>query len=441
MTQNKSLKSKTEVTRAEWDKAIKRWGWSRDHSPWNDHNLDDRQFGLHQALEKNIKALNGLAILITRSEDGSYFNAYPYRAMVLNAKTHGAGYILTTLWYPSDNEGWNGEKIEEVYLYQIDPVQDTFSPKTENMKDMKFLRALTLINTSRNRNIADLERKRRDYVIGVAGKEKDIEAYKKEIVRLDAHIKDARVTDLTKEEITKFFRYFDKNKRIENAYFTTAGEMIVETKMLYAMHPEKMIEDKDKPVGRLVFRLSPNGIENSRFANLDYCYHKSGGGCYPLPNVSGSNICYGDNGTMLNNFLKNGEFYETTDFLLVFFSLFPHDKGTPHVRHEVWMEGREIEPKVNPFEAPVAERLWELHPDKPATKAKKKEEYEEARFELLKKFARSRRPEPDATAELVLNEERVRQFIEGTLRPAAREAAVHNRATMDFTGGLEIIEE
>ena len=297
-------------------------------------------------------------------------------------------YRLTVLYYPSDHESWNGEKIEELFLFQVDQVQEVFLPILEQIKEMKFLQVINVINRSRKQSLVMLESKRKDYLNGIISKERDLVNYKKNVADLEAQIKTNQIKDLTKEEVVKLFDLLSKNKKVENAFINMAGEMVVETKMLYATTPVELIENKKKPIGRMVFRLSTSGIAYCSFANLDYCYHSGGittnGGHYPHPNVSGGRICSGSNGTLLSNMCQGGQFYELVDFLLVFFSLFPHDSGGPHVQHEVWMATRKPEPKTNPFE--TEQRLWELYPGKKTEPPKKKEDYPEHKLDKLAGF-------------------------------------------------------
>ena len=387
MTKTKSLKKKIEVTREEWQQAEGRWYNTYKKGTYQTRELNERQLGLQVQIQKNIKSLNGTAIIILRDSDGNIYQQYCYRGMILKTQETNNQYVFTVLLYPSDNEDWDGERIEEVYLYQIEQAQDIFLPGEAEIKEMKFLQIINIINRSRKKNLIDLETKRKDYLRAIDSKEKDILNYKNNVAFLETQIKINQIPDLSKEEITKFFRYLGKNKKINNAYINMAGEMVIETKMLYATTPVKMIENKKKPVGRFIFKLSTNGMSACSFANLDYCYHNPGSPShYPHPNISSQAICTGNNSGMLNGLVQAGQFYELTDFLLIFFSLFPHDSGGPHVRHETWIASRKPEPKANPFESPPSERLWELYPGKMTDPPRSIAEYPEAKFEDLTKF-------------------------------------------------------
>lgn len=383
-------KNKIEVTREEWATAEQRWYELRHNGSYLDQTLSERQFGLYNQLEKGgVKSLNGTAVIILRDSSGAAYSDYCYRGMILNARMISNEYMLTVMYYASDNESWEGERVEEVRLFQIEQVQEVFLPIPEQLKDMKFLQIINVINRSRNQNLISLETRRKDYLNAVVAKERDIASYKRSVATLEVQIKAAQIPDLSKEEIIGFFRLLAKNKKVVNAYVNMAGEMVIETAMLYATTPVKLLENKKKPVGRFVFVLNTQGISRCKFANLDYCYHSGGdmtnGSHYPHPNLAGTNICSGNNSSMLDTMCRGGQFYELVDFLLLFFAMFPHDSGGPHVSHETWMASRNPEPKTNPFE--TEQRLWELYPGKKTDPPKKKEDYPESQLDELAKFA------------------------------------------------------
>lgn len=389
----KTPRSKIEITREEWAEAEKRWTADYSSGRNRGQDLSERQLGLLGELQKNgVKALNGVAVLVIKDNGGSFFSSYPYRGMILNTKEINNEYVLTVLYYPSDHEGWDGERVEIVHLSQIDQVQEVFLPIQDQIKEMKLLQIINVINRSRKQNIINIENKRKDYLNAIASKEKDIASYKKTVALYDAQIKASQIPDLSKEEVLKFFRFLAKNKKVVNAYVNMAGEMIVETAMLYATTPVKLLENKKKPVGRMIFLLNTQGISYCRFANLDYCYHSPGSGSYPThyphPNISSTGICSGNNQKEMDDMCKNGQFYELVDFLLLFFSMFPHDSGGPHIQHETWMASKLPEPKANPWE--TDQRLWELYPGKKTELPKKKEDYPEHQLDELAKFAAGR---------------------------------------------------
>lgn len=384
----KIVKRKIEATRTEWELAIHRWNLERRSG--YDTALSPRQLGLLNELEKNPKALNGEPVLIIKSADGGYWSSYPYKGMILKANYVGNKYILTVLYHPIEGEDWIGERIETVELYQVEQVRDLYQPKATQLKDIKFLNVLALLNKSRQRAALEQQRVARDLEASIRSMQKDIARYEEKLKYTQTLIEKNRVADLTKEEMLGFFRQIGKNKKVDNAYVTLGGEMIVETKMLYATTPVQLKVNKDKPIGRMVFKLSSQGISYCSFANLDYCYHPDGNtrnGHYPHPNVSGNAVCYGDNGTLLEGMARNAQWYELIDFLILFFSLFPHDTGTPHIPHDRWMDHKVIEPKTNPFA--TSEKLWELHPKRKVklTDAELKKKIAEEAMRDLKGFA------------------------------------------------------
>lgn len=366
-----------EVTDREWAQAEAEYFKIRTtvtQPIYNNFTLLPKQIGLRKELQKNLKALNGEPILRIAGSDGGWFSSYCYKGMILNAKEIAGGdFELTVVLYPPPQGDWGEDQIVNVNLFEVIQVKDIYIPEAKDLKEEKFVSIVRGMNKQRNTQLINLERIHKDYKVGIEQKEKDIALFKRKINELEMKMKSVKVPNLEKDDVLKLFNQLAKNKKVANAYLTEAGRMVVETRMLYATSPVKNNENKRKPIGRMAMELDLGGIDKCKFTNLDFCYHPRGSEShYPHPNVSGQRICSGSNTGQMDNMLKGGNYYELVDFLIVFFSLFPHDTGAPHVDHMTWLASRRVEKKENPFRR--EERFWELSAAKakPVTKGGKR---------------------------------------------------------------------
>lgn len=386
MATRQESKSEIRATREEWEAAMNRW-YNSYRRGEHGRDLLERQYPLHFKLKENIKSLNGEPIVIFKGPEGHVYNKYAYRGMILNAKELGGIFTLTVFLSPNEMENWEGERVETVQLFQIDAVRKIFGITDEQRKEMKFFNLLNTLNLKRNENVIKIERDIRTYKESMMSMQRDIERYEKKLTELEDILKKTKVDNVTLEGMLDSFRQLGKNKKVFNAYVRDDSKMVVETEMLYAISKKTNKEDRRKKVGRLAFELSTQGIDYCKFTNLDYCYHsvEYRGSHYYLPNVKDQGICYGDNGTLMSDLVKSGNFYELVDFLILFFSLFPHDSGAPFINHGQWMKGRVRELKTNPFNVATNRKLWELYPGK--VYAQSDEERKALMFAELEDFA------------------------------------------------------
>lgn len=359
------VKSEIRATREEWTIAINKWGNVRHALGIGTRLLDD-QYPLYFKLKENIKSLNGEPVLIVRAPNGHPLEGYPYKGMILNTKEIGGNYSLTVFFQTIEQETWDHERIESIQLYQVIPVRSGFVITEQQKKDMKFFNLLNIINAKKNESVINTERSLREHKESMMSMQRDVERYERKITELEEVLEKSKSNALTLEGMLDSFRELGKNKKVFNAFLKEDGKMIIETEMIYATSPKTQKADKRKKVGRLAFELTTNGIGNCKFVNLDYCYHSPEypGSHYYLPNVKNMNVCYGDNGVLMDNLAREGSFYELVDFLILFFSLFPHDTGAPYIGHIKWLGGRVRELKSNPFEVSSNRKLWELYPGK-----------------------------------------------------------------------------
>lgn len=362
-------KDTMQPTTTEWRQAMTEWeGLRRTVGRINSDfsNLTKKQLGLWFQAEKDMKSLKGEAVMLIASPDGRIYSDYPYPATIVNVTKSGSEYRFQLLMHETDYTSWGGEEhFERCALHRIIQVRNVYLPTIAQEKEKNFNLLIAKINTSKRAQLTQLESNKRSYEMNVKQLERDLTRYQQLTADMELKIKAAQVETLDKKAVLSLFGQLKKNKQIADAYMTAEGSMIVETKMLYATTPVKHLVNKKKPIGRMAFELNMQGLDYCNFTNLDYCFHyRVSTSHYPHPNISGSKICAGDNGPDLNNMIKAGDFYEMIDFLIMFFSLFPQDGGSPHITHETWMAARRPEKKTNPFFK--RERYWELHPRKAA---------------------------------------------------------------------------
>jgi hypothetical protein len=378
------LKQKIEATRVDWEQAEDRFrALPKNHYLPRDYmKLNNRQVGMISALRENIKSMNGEAVMVFCNADGVPYGVNPYRGMVLNAREYETGkYTLRVLLHPSDHDDWTGERLEDIFLYQLEQVRDVHVASQDDLRKMRFLQIIDTINRSRKSHITVMEKQKADYQYQIQSLRKEVVRYENQLKAVDIKLKTNNIVDLTGDQVMDFFRQLGKHKKVANAYLDMAGRMVVETRMLYTISPVLLKENKRRPIGRFVMRLSTEGIRNCEFANLDYCYN-SGGSHYPHPNIMNKQLCHGDNGADLDAMARSGSFYELTDFLILFLSMFPQDSGGPHVPHDVWIRSRKPEPKTNPFYTP--DRMWELRPVKdPVVQVQPTEKKKEGIHDIL----------------------------------------------------------
>lgn len=177
---------------------------------------------------------------------------------------------------------------------------------------------------------ASLENDIRYLEENLAKKKADRVILKQKIKNLDAG--NAGFTLVTLNQQLKDIENHDK---VEEAYLTTHGTLIVKTKLLYVIDP-KTDKVTDTPLGVMMLRISYNPRETFlRATNLDYYCDD-----HPHPNIEGENICMGNNEAEIKRMYNAGQLYNLVDFMITFFSINPHDSGTPFMNYRDWLEER-----------------------------------------------------------------------------------------------------
>lgn len=361
------LKREITISRQMWKEAESKWEALRG-TPFNlSKKLTLKQLGLYKQLLKNKKSLNGLHILYVRNSENRITNPL-LKGMILkviNFLKYDTNTYLEVEIYPLQNNSGSSASpsILRVYLSQIEQVQDIFIAKKTDIYPIYTSMLKEQLSFNSNIKVVDTEKLINDTNIYISNHFKDIDLLKERQNRYKEELKNFKKKDIKLDDIFKNINYLKKIKKVHNAYLLMNLSLIVEINTLYKINNTESNpnakEDKNTPIGRFIFELSTtSGLSYSKFYNIDYSYSN----CYDHPNLDHNKVCAGNNFTELNNYIKTGAFYEAVDKLIFFFSLFPHDSGTPYVNYRNWLNGRSKRILRNKFKN--EEKLWILYPER-----------------------------------------------------------------------------
>jgi hypothetical protein len=160
---------------------------------------------------------------------------------------------------------------------------------------------------------------------------KTVSALKKQLLKSQDKTKKMSVEGFI-EEIKKI----KKHSLVHSVYITDTGILLVKTKSLKALDWSKPKPTKET-IGSLVFYIrftNPSYLDV--FAdNLDYMSVS-----HPHPQISGTEICWGNESPTVHNFKKAGELYAMVDYLILFMSTIYQENSTYFVHPEEWMKGK-----------------------------------------------------------------------------------------------------
>jgi len=94
------------------------------------------------------------------------------------------------------------------------------------------------------------------------------------------------------------------------------------------------VKDKDILMGNYTITIKPEKVEIVNDNPID-----RNGSIYHHPHISGNNICFGNQGTMVNKLLAGLEFKKLTHFLYMYLSSF--NQGDTFIPMSDWISGRE----------------------------------------------------------------------------------------------------
>lgn len=336
------------VTSEDWEKAKETWMVLRHKRSSVDRtNLEDFHAEMWIQVQKDPKKLVGQPVLIIAHENHTYHTGHPYPATILKVITSGGLPRIRVLYHPIAEEAWDGERIQEISLLQVLPLIDqpgvTAEEKTELKEGLIFATVLDKINVTRNVQRTTFQQRLSEYERAIGNYQREVMKYDGLIKKTTDQLKSAEDKSLDIDGLKALITEIATHRKVEWAFLSTAGDIVVQTKMLYATGPRNNTENLKKEVGRFAFLFNPID-HNIRAMNLDYDYNG-----HRHPNLNSDGICKGGNSTEMDDLLKTGRFYELVDLMVLFFSLFPHDSGSPYVPHRTWLAGKLPSHIVNPY--------------------------------------------------------------------------------------------
>lgn len=306
---------------------------------------------MDQISQGNIKELEGMAIKIVCDEGGSPIMS-SQRGNILNIDTRIPNDPRITVILQND-------QTYTALIYQVEPTRSVTSTKlspaelrrqtTEQQEKFKkqivefYDRQTNRVWTEANNNLLFLEsdlkstKERVDYLKNELAKAKD------------------KAKSITKQEvrwdyIETLLTEIKQNKKVDEAYISTGFNIVVTTIPLVAVNNQTGKNIASKVFGRFAFKISLNdGISEIRAVNLDYAAFREAGqaadhrrdGGYFHPNIDCTSICWGENEVEIRALRQKMHFYGLIDFMIMFFSLYPHDSGRPYMDLDEWFAVRD----------------------------------------------------------------------------------------------------
>ncbi len=234
---------------------------------------------------------------------------------------------------PRINVHWGDDEVIPVWLYQIEITRDNPHLTTKERKKLaidtfseKISKSINQEKTSLTTQYKTATRYTRNYVL----KHKEYQAKKKNLKeKLDTwRDKVFKASDLDEE--IKLIKNHDK---VVDAYLSEGGKIIVLTKNLKAVQGEK---ETGLELGRFVISIGYGEHRGIAINNRDWICR----GEYGSPYLNRTSTCWGINDKEVEEMHKRGKVFQLTDFIITFYSLFPHGGGTPHIDADEWLEER-----------------------------------------------------------------------------------------------------
>lgn len=351
----KNDKTFTDQERALAEKRLNIMAWDRDH-------LSERQIGMLLALRDNPDSLLGHAVFVKNSNNTIFYIK----------KVVSDGIYLGT---NPNSDVW----VDCKPYWDIEPINDAFLPSEKTLKayiSLTFPKIIEKVRATEKAKLGQKEKTAKMNIQKNTAENKQLKEYIQELSLLQTGISQE---PLTKEDILAKLEEVKKIKAIKQAFITTGGMLVFETKMLTArIEKDSLNEFKDKEIGSFIIALPLQGTTGERVQNQTHTFiscsdcngddeHNFEDHIYDLydhPNISDGAVCMGENNTAIFSMKNAGNYYQLVNFILIFLTTFPHDLNEPHIDYERWLE------KVIPYSRPRIvkhydnERIWELYSEK-----------------------------------------------------------------------------
>lgn len=338
---NKTPKSKgdivVDVKPEDWLRAEEKWAvLKQSYNQLHYNYLQPFQIDLWAMVQKNTRSVVGEPVLIITNPEGNMYSNYPFPATILKAFESDGDLCLRVIYHPIEEETWTGERIEVVRLYQVMPLRDLPVASQAQKDSVQVALLLTKLNEVRNKELISLRKKKEGTVNSIESAKKDLIRYEKTLIALRDKLKGAEGDFLTVASLKEILVELSHHKKVDWAMFTRGGDLVIQTVMLYKIDRESNKEDLSEKMGRFCMLISPthNTIQAS---NMDY---RVNGHYHTNIARSSHDICLGDNEDDVISMIQSGKFYDLVDFMILFFSLHPHDGGDGGYESD-WVDEKE----------------------------------------------------------------------------------------------------
>lgn len=323
-----------DVKLEDWANATEKWKELKQaaRDTRNTQNLYPPQESLIAQFNKNPKSIVGEPVIVITTPAGDFWDSYPYPATILKCTENAGIYTFTVLFHPVAEETWDTERIEEVQIYQILPLREFDIPnaKKTKIKPSVFDEVVKRINTNMGSELGTLIRHKTEYVHTIENYQREIKKYEEAIETTAEKIQDIQKNSLGIQDIKNRMDELKNIRGLEWAGLTKDGILILETKPLKAISSKTNKVTKNE-IGKFAFHIN---LYQGNMYGQNMKYSDSYG--HGHPNLSGTNICFGNNSTEVKDLIFRAKFPELADFLIFFFSLFGH--GQPYVAHSTWLK-------------------------------------------------------------------------------------------------------
>lgn len=310
---------------------------------------------------KNKSKLIGLRVKVIADKWGKPFNG-DVKGLIV-ALPVGEQSMWSII---KDNDG----ALSKFYLFQLDLLDQKPAKPTDIKKQILKL----IVEKASNQRRIEASR----LVDNITGFKNTLKSLSEQTKKYEQDLKNgeerqqdlAKTTEITEEFLINQIKSTKKHSLVDTAYITKTGHIIVKTKSLKAIINTKdvrfleYIKGINLDIGKFVFHISYHGdtwrffsadnidwgccdchgYDNSDHTHRDY---------YPHPNIKDSKaVCFGSNENDAYAMWRMGQIYQLVDFMITFFSTFPHDNGSPYIGYEQWLKYRFYKGEGESYKSP-----------------------------------------------------------------------------------------
>ncbi len=278
---------------------------------------NSNQNWLKRQFKKNPKGLLGKFAYVVFNDDGSLTNDTTARIIV---KVKGKTFEEAVLSLQHD------DFVASIPSWRLE-TPDSDSELDKNLFSFTHRVSNYVVRSRANidSNIAYLKKSNEEYKAKIKRQEESIGQYTNN--RASTGIK-------TVENMKNLLKLLKHHDKVEDAYVSRQGNLIVISKFLYAIDDNDK-ENKKKEIGRILMRITYSSGSSPivQSTNLDFVCND-----HPHPHINyDGETCWGNNRDQVNQMLQLGLLYEFVDFAITFYSVYPQPTGSPYIGYDQWM--------------------------------------------------------------------------------------------------------